>query len=147
LFKLSFPYAKPPSSLGLDVAQASFVDTSEWPPTARSAPSLLVGQYFGALHSPKPGSPPSPSVNVAAQFPQPFNPSQGRFPEAHVNTLNGALAADPNRFSFYALDAGDGSLNVYDLPMKSNEKPKLSLPCLGGPSNCSQKGEHVFLAP
>lgn len=147
LFKVSFPYARPPGTLGINLAQALFVDASEWPPTAQSAPTLLVGQYYGALQSPKPGSPPSPPVNVEAQFAQPFNPLQGRFPQSHIDTIAGALAADPYRFSLYALDAGDGSLNVYDLPMKSKERPKLSLSCLGGPSNCSEKPEHVFLAP
>ena len=147
LFKISFPYAKPPSSMGLDLAQADIIDASQWPPTAPNAPSLLLGQYFGQLHSPKPGSPPSPPVNVTAQFPQPFNPTVGRFPNAHVDTLIGALIADPYRYSYYALDSGDGSLNVYDLPMQSNEHAKVTLPCLAGPSNCSQKGEHVFLAP
>ncbi|MGA8574979.1 MAG: hypothetical protein WB609_04730 [Candidatus Cybelea sp.] len=147
LFKLSFPYAKPPGTVGIDLAQADFVDSSEWPPTAQSAPSLLLGQYFGQLQSPKPGSPPSPPVTVTAQFPQPFIPSVGRFPDAHVEALIGALAADTYRFSFYTLDAGTGVLDVWDLPMKSNAKPKFSVACLGGPSNCSHKFEHLFLAP
>jgi len=147
LWKIGFPYAKPPSSVGLDLAQADYVDSSQWPPTATSAPSLLLGQYLGQLHSPKPGSPPSPPVDVTAQFPQPFNPTQGRFPDAHVNSLIGALTADTYRYSYYTLDAGDGSLKVYDLPMKSQQRPKLSLACLAGPSNCSQKIEHMFLAP
>jgi hypothetical protein len=147
LFKTSFPYAKPPSSIGLDLAQADIIDPSEWPPTASSAPSLLLGQYLGQLHSPRPGSPPSPPVNVTAQFAQPFDPAQGRFPNAHVDTLIGALIADTYRYAYYALDSGDGSLNVYDLPMKSHEQPKITLPCLAGPSNCSEKPEHIFLAP
>jgi hypothetical protein len=147
LFKLSFPYARPPGTLGIDLAQAAFVDSSEWPPTAQSAPALLLGQYFGQLQSPKPGSPPSPPVTVTAQFPQPFNPSQGRFPDAHTDALIGALAADTYRYSFYTLDAGTGALDVWDLPMKSNATPKFSVACLGGPSNCSHKMEHLFLAP
>jgi hypothetical protein len=147
LFKTAFPYGKPPSQVGLDLAQADIVDSSEWPPTAKSDPSLLLGQYLGQLHSPKPGSPPSPPVNVTAQFPQPFNPTQGRFPNAHVDTLVGALIADTYRYAYYALSSGDGSLNVYDLPMTSQEHPKITLPCLAGPSNCSQKLEHIFLAP
>ncbi len=148
LFKISFPYARPPGSLGLDLAQADFVDSSEWPPTAQNAPGLLLGQYFGQLQSPKPGSPPSPPVTVTAQFPQPFlPPSEGRFPDAHINALIGALAADTYRYSYYTLDAGTGDLNVWDLPMKSSAKPKLSLRCLGGPSNCSHKFQHLFLAP
>jgi hypothetical protein len=147
LFKVGFPYAKPPSSLGLNLAQAYILDASEWPPTAPVAPSLLLGQYLGQLRSPKPGSPPSPPVDVTAQFPQPFNPTQGQFPNAHVDEIVGALVADPYRYSMYTLDAGDGSLDVYTLPMGSREKPKLSLRCPAGPSNCSQKFEHLFLAP
>lgn len=147
LWKIGFPYGKPPSSIGIDLAQADIVDPSEWPPAAKSAPSLLLGQYFGQLHSPKPGSPPSPPVDVTAQFAQPFIPSQGRFPSAHVDTLIGALIADTYRYAYYTLNAGNGSLNVYDLPMKTKEDPKLSLPCLAGPGNCSQKLEHIFLAP
>ncbi|MBV8066611.1 MAG: hypothetical protein JO113_01440, partial [Candidatus Eremiobacteraeota bacterium] len=147
LFKLSFPYAKQPSPVGLDLAQANFVDASEWPPTAPSQPSLLLGQYFGPLRSPHPGSPPSPPVNDTAQFAQPFNPQVGLFPDAHLNQIAGALVSDTYRASFYTLNATDGTLNVFRLPMASNEKATLSLPCLGGPSNCSEKGEHVFLAP
>ncbi len=147
LFKISFPYGKPPGSLGIDLQQADFVDSSEWPPTAPNAPSLLLGQYFGQLQSPKPGSPPSPPVTVTAQFPQPFNPSQGRFPNAHVAALIGALAADTYRYSFYTLDAGTGDLDVWGLPMAANDKSKLRLRCLGGPTNCSHKSEHLFLAP
>lgn len=147
LWKIGFPYAKPPSSLGLSLAQADFVDASEWPPTAPVAPSLLLGQYFGQLHSPKPGSPPSPPVNVMAQFPQPFAPNVGRFPDAHADAIVGALVADPYRSSLYALDAGDGELDVYRLPLPQNPKPELAIPCVAGPSNCGQKGEHVFLAP
>lgn len=147
LFKISFPYARPPSTLGIDLAQAAFVDSSEWPPTAPNAPSLLLGQYFGQLQSPKPGSPPSPPVTVTAQFPQPFNPSQGRFPDAHVDTLIGALAPDTYRYSFYTLDAGTGDLDVWGMPLSSNVKPKLTLRCLAGPSNCGHKTEHLFLAP
>jgi hypothetical protein len=147
LFKISFPYAKPPGSLGINLDQADFVDASQWPPTAPNAPSLLLGQYFGALASPHPGSPPSPPVNVMAQFPQPLNPLQGLFPDQHADTVVGALIADPYRYSFYTLDAIDGSLDVYALPMAPQAKPKISLPCPAGPSNCSEKGEHVFLAP
>jgi hypothetical protein len=147
LFKISFPYAKPPSEVGLNLAQADFVDSSQWPPTAPVAPSLLLGQYTGQLRSPPPGVPPSPPVDVTAQFAQPFNPQIGLFPDAHINTIVGALVADPYRASFYTLDASVGSLNVYGLPMVSKATPKVSLPCLAGPSNCSEKGEHLFLAP
>ena len=71
----------------------------------------------------------------------------GLFPNEHANTIVGALAADTYRYSFYTLDAGDGALDVWDLPMRSNAKAKLSLPCLAGQGNCGEKGEHVFLAP
>jgi len=148
VFKVGFPYAKPPSSIGLDVAQADFIDASQWPPTAPQQPSLLLGQYFGALKSPAPGSPPPPPVNVLSQFSLPLNSQQqGLFPDAHVDTIVGALVADPASASFYTLDAVDGKLNVLGLPMHGGAKPKLTLPCLAGPNNCSEKGEHVFLAP
>ena len=147
LWKTSFPYARPPSSLGLSLAQADFVDASQWPPAAPNARSLLLGQYFGQLHSPRPGSPPSPPVDVTAQFPQPFDPNVGRFPNAHASAIVGALVADPYRASFYALDAGTGALDVYDLPMAQHATARFELPCLAGPSNCSQKLEHLFLAP
>jgi hypothetical protein len=147
LFKIGFPYAKPPGSLGINLGQADFVDSSQWPPSASNAPSLLLGQYTGGLHSPKPGSPPSPPVNVTSQFAQPFNPLQGRFPTEHTNAIAGALAADTYRYSFYTLDAGNGALDVWDLPMRSSAKPKLSLKCLAGLGNCGEKAEHVFLAP
>ncbi|MGB6518992.1 MAG: hypothetical protein WBE79_10860 [Candidatus Cybelea sp.] len=147
LFKIGFPYAKPPGSLGINLAQADFVDSSEWPPNARSAPSLLLGEYHGALHSPVPGAPPSPPVTVTGQFPQPFNPLQGLFPNAHTNTIVGALAADTFRSGYYTLDAGNGALDLWDLPMPGNAKVKLSLKCLAGLTNCGAKAEHLFLAP
>jgi len=147
LWKIGFPYARPPGSLGLSLAQADFVDATQWPPQAQNQPSLLLGQYFGQLHSPSPGSPPSPPVNVMAQFPQPFDPNVGRFPDAHVAAVVGALVADPYRSSFYTLDAGTGALDVFGLPLPSKAAPKVSLPCLAGPSNCGNKLEHLFLAP
>jgi len=148
VFKVGFPYAKPPSSIGLDVAQADFVDASQWPPTAPQQPSLLLGQYYGALKSPSPGSPPPPPVNVLSQFSEPLNSrGQGLFPDVHLNTIVGALVADPARASLYTLDAADGKLNVLALPLHGGAKPKFTLPCLGGSGNCSEKGEHVFLAP
>lgn len=148
VFKTSFPYAKPPSSIGLDVAQADFVDSSQWLPTAPQQPSLILGQYFGALHSPQPGSPPSPPVNVLSQFVQPLNArQQGLFPDEFANTIVGALVADPPRASFYTLDAATGRLDAYGLPMQNHAKPKVSLSCIGGSSHCSHKFEHLFLAP
>jgi len=147
LFKDGFPYARPPSSIGLNLSQAGFVDSSQWPPQAPEAPSLLLGQYIGILRSPPPGSPPPPPVNVLGEFTLPLNPVRGLFPDAHVSTIVGALVPDPLRAAFYTLDAGDGELDEYGLPLKGQAKPKISIPCLAGPSNCSQKGEHVFLAP
>jgi hypothetical protein len=147
LFKISFPYARPPGSLGINVAQADFVDASQYLPQNPNPASLLLGQYTGILSSPHPGSAPSPPVNVLGQFAQPLNPQLGLFPDAHVDTIVGALVADPARSSFYTLDAGDGRLDVYGLPLHSKATPALSLPCLAGPGNCSQKIEHLFLAP
>lgn len=148
VFKTGFPYAKPPSSIGLNLAQADFVDSSQWLPTAPQQPSLLLGQYLGALRSPAPGSPPSPPVNVLSQFAEPLNArQQGLFPDQFANTIVGALIADPPRSSFYTLDAATGRLDVYGLPMQNKAKPKLSLPCRGGSSHCSHKPEHLLLAP
>jgi hypothetical protein len=147
LFKIGFPYAKPPGPIELNLAQADFVDSSQWPPTAPIAPTLLLGQYTGQLRSPPPGVPPSPPVDVTAQFAQPFMPSKGLFPDAHINTITAALIADPYRARFYTLDADNGSLNVYGLPMTSNAAPKVSLPCLAGVDNCGAKPQHLFLAP
>jgi hypothetical protein len=147
VFKVGFPYAKPPSSLGLNIAQADFVDASQWPPAAPVQPSLLLGQYFGALASPHPGSPPSPPVDVMSQFAEPLDPQLGVFPDAHVDTIVGALVADPPRGVFYTLDAGDGRLDVYGLPLRSHAKPTISLRCLAPAGSCSQKIEHLFLAP
>ena len=147
VFKVGFPYARPPGDIGLNLAQADFVDASQWPPTAPQQPSLILGQYYGPLASPHPGSPPSPPVDVMSQFAVPLNLQHGLFPDAHVNTIVGALIADPPRGAFYTLDAGDGRLNVYGLPLHGQAKPTLSLPCLAPAGNCSQKIEHLFLAP
>lgn len=148
VFKVGFPYARPPGSIGLNILQSDFVDSSQWPPTAPVQPSLLLGQYFGPLRSPHPGSPPSPPVDVMSQFQEPLNQQQrGLFPDEHADTIVGALIADPPRGVFYTLDAADGSLNVYGLPMRSNAKPTLSLRCLAPGSSCGQKIEHLFLAP
>ncbi|HEY1884206.1 MAG TPA: hypothetical protein VGG51_14345 [Candidatus Cybelea sp.] len=146
LFKLSFPYAKQPSSLGLDLAQANFVDPSQYLPTASNPASLLLGQYTGALRSPSPGSPPSPPVNVMGQFDEPLQPVQGLFPNEHSNTIVSALAADPPRLLFYTLALADGSLSAYTLPMQPLAKPKFSIRCLAGASGCAAH-DHLFLAP
>jgi hypothetical protein len=39
LFKIGFPYAKPPGSLGISLGQANVVDSSQWLPTAPEQPS------------------------------------------------------------------------------------------------------------
>jgi hypothetical protein len=146
LWKIAFPYAKPPGTTGLNLEQADFVDSSEWPPAAPVAPSLLLGQYTGQLQSPKPGSPPSPPVDVASQFNLPLDPQVGLFPNEHIDAVIGAVAADTYRYSFYALDGINGALDVYQLPMQSHAKAKISLDCLAGAYACGQV-EHLFLAP
>lgn len=148
LFKIAFPYAKPPSTVGLNLGEADFVDSSQWPPTAQIAPSLLLGQYTGQLRSPPPGVPPSPPVDVTSQFAMPLNQNQsGLFPDAHLNTNIGALVADPYRYAFYTLDYDNGALHVYALPLKTNAKPQLTLSCLAGLNGCGAKPQHLFLAP
>lgn len=147
LFKIPFPYAKPPSSMGINLAQADFVDSSQYLPTSKNPANLLLGQYLGALRSPRPGSPPSPPVNVMGQFAEPLDPTKGLFPDAHVNTIVGALAADPPRALFYTLNTSDGELDAYTLPLQDRAKPVLSFGCLAGASNCNGKPEHLFLAP
>ncbi len=146
LFKVSFPYAKQPSSLGIDLAHPDFVDPSQYLPTASNPASLLLGQYTGALRSPSPGSPPSPPVNVMGQFDEPLQPVRGLFPNAHSNTIVSALAADPPRLLFYTLALADGSLSAYTLPMQPLAKPKFSIGCLAGASGCAAH-DHLFLAP
>jgi len=144
---MSFPYARQPGSLGINLNQAVLVDSSQWLPTAPNQPSLLLGQYLGQLSSPKPGSPPSPPVNVMGEFVQPLDPVQGLFPNQHVDTIVGALAADPQRSVVYGLSAQNGELAVYGIPMQTGAKSKLTLPCLSAPSACGEKPEHLFLAP
>jgi hypothetical protein len=147
VFKTSFPYAKPPSGTGLDLAQADFVDASQYLPTNPNPAPLILGQYFGPLKSPPPGQPPPPPVNQLSQFAVPLNPVLGLFPDATVKTIVGALIADPPRDAFYTLDNATGRLDEYALPLRRNAKPKLSLACPGGVANCDSKGEHLFLAP
>jgi hypothetical protein len=147
LFKISFPYAKPPSPVGLNLGQADFVDASQYAPTNPNPNPVLLGQYNGLLHSPPPGSPPPPPVNVMAQFVQPFNPATGPFPSATVDTIVGALIADPLRSVFYTLDNSTGSLSVWTLPLKANAAPQFTLPCPGSTTNCDAKTEHLLLAP
>lgn len=147
LFKIPFPYAKPPSSMGIDVDQADFVDSSQYLPTSKNPASVLLGQYVGLLKSPSPGSPPPPPVSVLGQFDEPLQPVKGLFPNNIVKATVGALAADAPRQLFYALDATDGELDAYVLPMTSHAQTVLQLPCLGGASGCDHQPEHLFLAP
>jgi hypothetical protein len=147
VFKISFPYAKPPSPTGLDLGQADFVDASQYLPTNPNPAPLILGQYNGPLKSPPPGSPPPPPVDVLAQFAVPLNPLLGLFPDATVTTIVGALVADPPRTAFYTLDSITGRLDEWDLPLRNMATPTLSLPCLGGAGLCVSKGEHLFLAP
>jgi len=146
LFKTSFPYAKSMSPLdGLNIAQAAFVDSSQFLPTAPDPVSVIVGQYFGRLSSPPPQQPPPQPSNVLAQFSLPLMPVLGLFPNAVVNEVVGAVAADPPAGAFFTLDAGNGHLAVYPLPLHAHDKPKLTLRCLAGGKNCN--GKHLFLAP
>ncbi|MFZ1016630.1 MAG: hypothetical protein WAN39_02030 [Candidatus Cybelea sp.] len=146
LFKVSFPYAKQPSSVGIDLSQADFVDASQYLPTATNPDTVLLGQYLGALRSPSPGSPPSPPVNVMSQFNEPLQPTQGLFPNQHSEAIVSALAADAPRLLFYTLALADGSLSAYTLPMQPQAKPKFSIRCLAGASGCAGH-DHLFLAP
>lgn len=147
LFKVGFPYAKPPSSTGLDLDFADFVDSSQYLPTNPNPVPVILGQYYGPLQSPPPGQPPPPPVDRLAQFAQPLNPVQGFFPNATVNTIVAAVAADAPRSVFYVLDQTTGRLDEFPLPLAPGAKPTLSLPCIGGPNYCSTKPEHLFLAP
>ncbi|HEY3676011.1 MAG TPA: hypothetical protein VGK84_08445, partial [Candidatus Tumulicola sp.] len=145
LFKISFPYAKPPSPEGVNLGQADFVDASQYAATNPNPNPVLLGQYTGLLRSPPPGSPPPPPINAMAQFVQPF-PVTGPFPDATVNTIVGALIADPQRSVFYTLDNSSGALSVWALPLKASAAPQFMLPC-PGTTNCADKPEHLFLAP
>jgi hypothetical protein len=147
LFKDSFPYAKQPSSLGINLAQADFVDASQYLPTSKNPADLLLGQYTGELRTPKPGSPPSPPVDVMGQFYEPLQPTKGLVPNDHVDTVVGALTADPPRQRFYTLLLLNGELDVFGLPLQGGAKPVLRLSCLGGSSGCVTRTQHLFLAP
>lgn len=147
LFKISFPYAKPPGSLGINVDQADIVDSSQYLPTSKNPANLLLGQYVGELKTPRPGSPPPPPADVLGQFDEPLDPTKGLIPNVHLDTIVGGLIADPPRELVYTLSSSDGSLSLYGLPMQPNAKAKFTLRCPGGPSNCDHPGEHLFLAP
>ena len=128
------------------MAQPDFVDASQYLPTSKNPADLLLGQYIGELRTPKPGAPPSPPVNVMGQFYEPLQPTQGLVPNDHVNTVVGALIADPPRERIYTLQQIGGELDVFGLPLQGGAKPIISLSCLAGASNCSEL-EHLFLAP
>jgi hypothetical protein len=147
LFKLSFPYAKQPSSVGINLAQADFVDSSQYLPTSQNPASVLLGQYIGELATPRPGSPPSPPADVMGQFDEPLNPVEGLVPNHIVKTVVGALTADAPRQRFYTLLASNGKLEVFGLPLPAGAKPSITLPCLGGNASCVEQSEHLFLAP
>lgn len=147
LFKSGFPYAKPPSPTGLSIAQADFVDASQYAQTDPNPKPVILGQYVGILASPPPQQPPPPPVDALAQFALPLNPVVGFFPDATADAIVGALVADPQRTSFYTLDAGNGRLSLYALPMKPHATPAFSLDCRGGTDLCNGKSEHLFLAP
>ncbi len=147
LFKDSFPYAKQPSSTGINLAQADIVDASQYLPTSKNPADLLLGQYTGELRTPKPGAPPSPPVDVMGQFYEPLQPTKGLIPNDHVNTVVGALIADPPRERFYTLLLLNGELDVFGLPLQGGAKPVLRLSCLGGSSGCTTRTQHLFLAP
>lgn len=148
LFKTSFPYAKPMSPLdGLNIKQAAFVDSSQFLNSDPDPVSVIVGQYFGPLATPPPQQPPPQPVNVLAQFPLPLMPVQGLFPNAIVNEIVGAVAADPPARLVFTLDAANGHLSVYPLPLATHVAPKLTLRCLARAKNCNEKPEHLFLAP
>jgi hypothetical protein len=146
LFKISFPYAKPPTPLGIDVAQADFVDSSQYLPTDPAPNSVLLGQYNGLLASPPPDQPPPPPSNVLAQFAEPLTPP-AVYPQSTSATIVGALIADPQREAFYTLDNATGTLGIYTLPLSNKAVPKITLPCPGTAANCDEKPEHLFLAP
>jgi hypothetical protein len=148
LFKTSFPYAKPMSPLdGLNIEHAAFVDSSQFLPSDPNPTSVIVGQYFGPLATPPPQQPPPQPVNVLAQFPLPLMPVLGLFPNAIVNEVVGAVAADPPARLIFTLDAANGHLAAYPLPLTTHVAPKLTLRCLAGSKNCNEKPEHLFLAP
>jgi hypothetical protein len=147
LFKDSFPYAKQPSSIGINLAQADFVDASQYLPTSKNPADLLLGQYTGELRTPKPGAPPSPPVDVMGQFYEPLQPTQGLIPNDHVDTVVRALIADPPRERFYVTESSNGELDVFGLPLQGGAKPVLKFNCLAGTVNCEAASQHLFLAP
>lgn len=148
LFKTSFPYAKPMSPLdGLNIEHAAFVDSSQFLSSDPDPVSVIVGQYFGPLATPPPQQPPPQPVNMLAQFPLPLMPVQGLFPNAVVNEVVGAVAADPPARLVFTLDAANGHLSVYPLPLTPHVAPKFTLRCLAKSKNCNEKPEHLFLAP
>ncbi|MFY9718143.1 MAG: hypothetical protein WAK16_00735 [Candidatus Cybelea sp.] len=147
LFKVSFPYAKPASSLGINLDQPDFVDSTQYLPTSKNPASVILGQYIGQLRTPKPGSPPSPPADVLGQFNEPLMPVNGLIPNDHTSTVVDALVADPPRELFYTLGQ-TGRINAYTLPLSGGAKPVLNLPCLAGTTDCTATGfQKLELAP
>ncbi|MGA8386200.1 MAG: hypothetical protein WB687_12970, partial [Candidatus Cybelea sp.] len=77
---------------------------------------------------------------------EPLQPTKGLIPNEHVNTVVGALIADPPRELIYTLQTTDGELDVYGLPLRGGAKPVLRFKCPAGASSCFAH-EHLFLAP
>jgi hypothetical protein len=150
LFKIAFPYSRPPSSLGVDIAAASWVDASQYfngPPYAFSD-GALIGQYTGPPASPAPLHSPAPNIEVLTQYTLPLDYITGLYPTVKTSDVVGATVPEPNRNVFYALRASTGALEVYAMPMASNAKPKLSLSCSAKTVGlCDGQSEHLFLAP
>lgn len=147
LFKSSFPYVKPVTSTGLDLEQADFVDSSQYLISNPYPIPMILGQYFGPLHSPPPQAPPPPPVDELAQFQNPINVVQGPYPVATVNVVVGGLIADPPRMKIYTLRASDGQLQVWPIPLVNNGLPKISLRCPGTKTLCLTGSEKLFLGP
>lgn len=150
LFAVPYPWVKPPSPFGVNLAQTDVVEPDQFPlgPPASYSDGMILGQYYGPRASSPPLAPTPSPVNVLAQFVRPVNYNgKGLFPSAVVNRIVGALVADPSRHLFYTLDAASGALGAYVLPLTNKAAPKFDLPCTLGPSLCSERPEHLFLAP
>jgi hypothetical protein len=147
LFKESFPYVKPVSTTGLNLEQVDYVDPSQFPPSNPNPVSVTLGQYNGPLHSPPPQAPPPAPVDQLSQFASPINTIQGPYPSASVNYVAGALIADPPRARFYTLDAIDGRLRVWGLPLENGAAPSITIACHSGKKRCTGGSEHLWLGP
>lgn len=83
---------------------SAFVDAGQYLPSNPNPASLILRQYNGRSHHPR-RERPTATVDRLSQFAVPLNPVQGLFPDATVNTIVGALVADPPRTAFYTVDA------------------------------------------